>query len=43
MKELAIQIVRCVDDRNQPGWIECEFTDVEGRRHGTVLNTVLLP
>jgi hypothetical protein len=33
MKELAVQIVRCIDDEHQPGWIECEFTDVEGRPH----------
>jgi hypothetical protein len=33
MKELALQIVRCVDDQHQPGWVECEFTDADGRRH----------
>ncbi len=36
MKELAVQIVRCVDDEHQPGWIECEFADAEGRRHTIV-------
>jgi hypothetical protein len=36
MKELVIQIVRCVDDKHQPGWLECEFMDVEGRRHTLV-------
>jgi hypothetical protein len=33
MKQLAVQIVRCIGDEHQPGWIECEFTDVESRRH----------
>ena len=33
MKELAVQIVRCDDNRNFPGWIECEFKDADGRRH----------
>jgi len=36
MKELAIQIMRCVDDKHQPGWLECEFIDAEGRRHTLV-------
>jgi hypothetical protein len=36
MKELAVQIVRCVDDEHFPGWIECEFRDVESRRHAVV-------
>jgi hypothetical protein len=33
MKELAIQIVRCLDDQHQPGWVECDFIDADGRRH----------
>ncbi len=36
MKELAVQIVRCVDDEHFPGWIECAFVDVEGRCHTVV-------
>ena len=32
IQNLAVQIVRFVDD-NQPGWVECEFADAEGRRH----------
>lgn len=36
MKELAVQIVRCVDDEHFPGWIECEFMDAESRRHMVV-------
>jgi len=36
MRELAIQIVRCVNDKHQPGWVEGEFIDVEGRRHTLV-------
>jgi hypothetical protein len=36
MKELAVQIVRCVDDEHQPGWIECEFMDAESRIHTVV-------
>lgn len=29
---LAVQIVRLVDD-HQPGIVECEFNDADGRRH----------
>ena len=29
---LLVQIVRFVDG-HQPGWVACEFEDVEGRRH----------
>jgi hypothetical protein len=36
MKELSLQIVRCVDNEHFPGWIECEFRDVESRRHTVV-------
>ncbi len=36
MKELTVQILRCVDDEHQPGWIECEFMDAESRRHMVV-------
>jgi hypothetical protein len=32
MHYLAVQIVRFVDS-SQPGWVECEFVDAEGRRH----------
>lgn len=32
LPELIVDIVRFVDN-NQPGWVECEFTDAEGRRH----------
>jgi hypothetical protein len=39
MKELAVQILRCVDDEHQPGWIECEFVDVESRRH-TIIDKI---
>jgi hypothetical protein len=39
MKELAVQIIRCVDDEHFPGWIECEFTDAESRRH-TVIDKI---
>ncbi len=31
--ELAVQIVRFVDDEPQPGIVSCEFVDAEGRRH----------
>jgi hypothetical protein len=30
MYYLAVQIVRFADS-NQPGWVECEFVDAEGR------------
>jgi hypothetical protein len=33
MKQLALQILRCVDDEHFPGWLECEFVDIEGRSH----------
>ena len=32
IEDLAVQIVRFVDE-SQPGWVEVEFTDAEGRRH----------
>jgi hypothetical protein len=32
IQSLAVQIVRFVGD-DQPGWVECEFKDAEGRRH----------
>ena len=32
LKRLAVQIVRFVDD-SFPGWVECKFTDSEGRLH----------
>jgi hypothetical protein len=32
MQSLTVQIVRFVND-DFPGWVECEFTDAEGRRH----------
>jgi hypothetical protein len=35
MPNLAVQIVRLVDE-DQPGWVACEFDDVEGRRHTIV-------
>jgi hypothetical protein len=35
MHTLAVEIVRFVDD-HQPGWVECEFVDAEGRRHTIV-------
>ena len=28
----AVQIMRYVDG-HEPGWVECEFTDAEGRKH----------
>src|SRR5262249_13899900 len=31
-KTLCVQIVRFVDE-HQPGWVECVFTDAEGRKH----------
>lgn len=34
-KNLAIKIVRFVDD-SFPGWVECQFTDAEGRVHTIV-------
>jgi len=33
MMELAVQIVRFVDDEPQPGNVECELVDVGGNRH----------
>ena len=36
MRNLAVQIVRCVDDMNFPGWLEVEFIDVEARHHAIV-------
>ncbi len=35
MHNLAVQIVRFADN-NQPGWVECEFVDAEGRRHSII-------
>ena len=32
MHDIKVQIVRYVDD-NQPGWVECELFDADGRRH----------
>jgi hypothetical protein len=32
MQNLAVQAVRFVDE-HQPGWVECEFRDAEGRTH----------
>jgi hypothetical protein len=36
MKQLAIQIKRCLDNEHDPGWIECDFVDGESRRHAMV-------
>lgn len=33
MIELAVQIVRFVDDEPQPGIVACEFIDANGHRH----------
>ena len=33
MMELAVQIVRFVNDEPQPGIVACEFVDAEGRCH----------
>ena len=33
MMELAVQIVRFVDDEPQPGIVACEFIDANGHRH----------
>ncbi len=33
MLELAIQVVRFVDEAPQPGVVACEFVDAEGRCH----------
>ena len=30
--KLAVEITRFLD-KSQPGWVEVEFTDAEGRRH----------
>lgn len=32
IQNLAVQIVHFVD-QHQPGWVECEFADAEGRKH----------
>lgn len=37
-RNLAVQIVRFVDD-HQPGWVACEFSDAEGRKH-TIIDKV---
>jgi hypothetical protein len=39
VKELAVKIIRCVDDEHFPGWIECEFMDADSRRH-TVIDKI---
>jgi len=36
MKQLDLKIVRCVDDEHFPGWLECEFVDIEGRSHSVI-------
>lgn len=33
MKNLAVKILRCVDEMSFPGWLEAELVDAEGRRH----------
>jgi hypothetical protein len=33
--DLMVQIVRFVDD-DQPGFVECEFTDADGRPHRVI-------
>jgi hypothetical protein len=33
MMQLAVQIVRFVDDEPQPGIVACEFVDANGHRH----------
>jgi hypothetical protein len=38
MHFISAQIVRFVDS-HQPGWVECEFVDADGRRH-TLTNKV---
>jgi hypothetical protein len=38
ISNLNVQIVRFVDE-HQPGWVACEFQDVEGHRH-TVIDKV---
>jgi hypothetical protein len=35
IENLAVQIVRFANE-NQPGWVECEFADAEGRKHRVV-------
>ena len=32
MDFISVQIIRFVDT-HQPGWVECELVDAEGRRH----------
>ena len=38
MHNLAVQILRFLDESN-PGLVECEFVDAEGRRH-TIIDKV---
>jgi hypothetical protein len=38
ISNLAVRIVRFVDD-GFPGWVACEFDDIEGRRH-TIIDKV---
>jgi len=33
--QLAVEIVRFVDN-HQPGWIEVQFVDIEGKRHSLI-------
>jgi hypothetical protein len=33
--KLAVEIVRFVDN-HQPGWVEVQFVDIEGRRHSFI-------
>lgn len=35
VRDLGVRIVRFVDE-HQPGWVECEFVDIEGRIHKVV-------
>ena len=35
MHFISVQIVRFVDS-HQPGWVECELVDAEGRRHSII-------
>jgi hypothetical protein len=38
---MSVQIVRFVHS-HQPGWVECEFDDAEGRRHTIMDNVPIL-
>jgi hypothetical protein len=35
MRCLVVEIVRFADE-HQPGWVECEFVDANGRKHTVV-------